>query len=67
AEFKMEGMENLEGLMLAIIKFRFVLHTPTPIKESNADFVINGKSALWDCSLAAFAKEKKPIEMKATF
>ena len=67
-EFKMEGMENLESLMLTIIKFRFVLHTPTPIKESNADFVINnGKSALWDCSLAAFAKEKKPIEMKASF
>ncbi len=68
AEFKMEGMENLESLMLTIIKFRFVLHTPTPIKDSNADFVINnGKSALWDCSLAAFAKEKKPIEMKVTF
>ena len=64
----MEGMENLESLMLTIFKFRFVLHTPTPIKDSNADFVINnGKSALWDCSLAAFAKEKKPIEMKVTF
>ena len=68
AEFKMEGMENLESLILTVIKFRFVLHTPTPIKDSNADFVINnGKSALWDCSLAAFAKDKKPIEMKASF
>ena len=67
AEMKMEGLEDLQSLFLHIIKFRFVLHTPTPIKESNADFVINGKSALWDCSLGAFAKEKKPIEMKASF
>jgi hypothetical protein len=68
AEFKMGGLENLESLMLHIFKFRFVLHTPAPIKDSNADIVINGgKSALWDCSLGAFAKEKKPIEMRASF
>ena len=67
AEFKMEGMEELQSLFLHVIKFRFVLHTPTPIKDSNADIVINGNAALWDCSLGAFAKEKKPIEMKVSF
>ena len=66
-EMKMEGMEGLAQMMLGAIKFRFVLHTPTPITNSNADVVLNGKTALWNCSLAAFAKEKKPIEMKASF
>lgn len=66
-EMKMEGMEGLAQMMLGAIKFRFVLHTPTPITSSNADVVLNGKTALWNCSLAAFAKEKKPIEMKASF
>jgi hypothetical protein len=66
-ELKMEGMEGLAQMMLGAIKFRFVLHTPTPITNSNADLVLNGKTALWNCSLAAFAKEKKPIEMKASF
>jgi hypothetical protein len=66
-EMKTEGMEGLAQMMLGAIKFRFVLHTPTPITNSNADLVLNGKTALWNCSLAAFAKEKKPIEMKASF
>lgn len=66
-ELKMEGMDGLAQMMLGAIKFRFVLHTPTPITNSNADLVLNGKTALWNCSLAAFAKEKKPIEMKASF
>lgn len=66
-EMKMEGMEGLAQMMLGAIKFRFVLHTPTPITTSNADLVLNGKTALWNCSLAAFAKEKKPIEMKVSF
>ena len=66
-ELKMEGMEGLAQMMLGAIKFRFVLHTPTPITNSNADLVLNGKTALWNCSLAAFAKEKKPIEMKVSF
>ena len=66
-EVKMEGMEGLAQMMLGAIKFRFVLHTPTPITNSNADLVLNGKTALWNCSLAAFAKEKKPIEMKVSF
>ena len=44
-----------------------MLHTPTPITDSNADIVLNGKTAVWNCSLAAFSKEKKAIEMKACF
>ncbi len=64
---KMEGMEGLAQMMLGAIKFRFTLHTPTPITSSNADLVLGGKTALWNCSLAAFAKEKKPIEMKASY
>ena len=63
----MQGMEGLAQMMLGAIKFRFTLHTPTPITASNADLVLNGKTALWNCSLAAFAKEKKPIELKATY
>ncbi len=66
-EMKMEGMEGLAQMMLGAIKFRFTLHTPTTITSSNADLVLNGKTALWNCSLAAFAKEKKPIEMKASY
>ncbi|MBI1760484.1 MAG: hypothetical protein HYR56_03515 [Acidobacteria bacterium] len=64
---KMEGMEGLAQMMLGAIKFRFTLHTPTPITSSNADLVLGGKTALWNCSLAAFAKEKRPIEMKASY
>lgn len=66
-EMKMEGMEGMAQMMLGAIKFRFTLHTPTPIINSNADLVLGGKTALWNCSLAAFAKEKKPIEMKVSF
>jgi hypothetical protein len=53
--------------MLSMVKMRFVLHTATPIVESNADVIMNGNTAVWDCSLAAFLKNKKPIEMKATY
>lgn len=67
SEMKMEGMEGMAQMMLGAIKFRFTLHTPTPIVSSNADLVLGGKTALWNCSLAAFAKEKKPIEMKVSF
>ncbi len=66
-EMKLEGMEGLAQMMLGAIRFRFTLHTPTPIANSNADLVVGGKTALWNCSLAAFAKEKKPIEMKASY
>jgi hypothetical protein len=59
--------EQLKPLILSIVRMRFVLHTPTPITESNADIILNSKTAVWNCSLAAFSKEKKAIEMKATF
>ena len=62
-----EMEEQLKPLLLSIVRMRFVLHAPAPITSSNADIVLNEKTAVWNCSLAAFAKEKKPIEMKASF
>jgi len=62
-----EMEEQFKPLILSIVRMRFVLHTPTPITDSNADIVLNGKTAVWNCSLAAFSKDKKPIEMKVTF
>lgn len=59
--------EQLKPLLLSIVRMRFVLHAPAPIINSNADIVLNEKTAVWNCSLAAFAKQKRPIEMKATF
>lgn len=59
--------EQLKPLLLSTIRMRFVLHTPSAITDSNADIVLNERTAVWNCSLAAFAKDKKPIEMKATF
>lgn len=59
--------EQFKPLLLSIIRMRFVLHTPSPITDTNADIVLNSKTAVWNCSLAAFAKDKKPIEMKASF
>jgi hypothetical protein len=59
--------EQFKPLLLSIIRMRFVLHTPSVISDTNADIVLNGKTAVWNCSLAAFSKDKKPIEMKATF
>lgn len=62
-----EMEEQFKPLLLSIIRMRFVLHTPSVISATNADIVLNGKTAVWNCSLAAFSKDKKPIEMKATF
>ena len=62
-----EMEEQLKPLMLSIIRMRFVLHAPSPITDTNADIVLSGNTAVWNCSLAAFAKNKKPIEMKASF
>ena len=59
--------EQLKPLILSIVRMRFVLHTPSPITDSNADIVLNGKTAIWNCSLAAFSSDKKAIELKATF
>lgn len=62
-----EMEEQFKPLLLSIIRMRFVLHAPSVISDTNADIVLNGKTAVWNCSLAAFSKDKKPIEMKATF
>ncbi|MCI0489018.1 MAG: hypothetical protein L0229_20695 [Blastocatellia bacterium] len=59
--------EKVTSLILSSIKMRFVLHAPSPITETNADIVLREKTAVWNCSFAAFAKDKKPIEMKASF
>ena len=64
----MKGLEEqLKSLFLGMIKMRFVLHTPAPITSSNADVVYKGNIAVWNSSPAAFFKNKRPIEMKATY
>ena len=66
--FDMKGIEEqMMPLFLGMIKLRFTLHTPTPITESNADLILRGNTAVWNCSMAAFLKNKKPIEMKASY
>ena len=66
--FDMKGLEEqLMPLFLGMIKLRFTLHTPTPITESNADMILRENTAVWNCSMAAFVKNKKAIEMKATY
>lgn len=71
ADVKLEGFDEfgkqISQLLMGMIKIRFVLHTPTPIIDSNADIVLNKRMAVWNCSPLAFIKEKKPIVMKATF
>lgn len=62
-----EMEDQFKPLLLSIIRMRFVLHAPSVISDTNADIVLNGRTAVWNCSLAAFSKDKKPIEMKATF
>lgn len=62
-----EMEEQLKPLILSIVRMRFVLHAPAPITDTNADIVLNERTAVWNCSLAAFAKDKKAIEMKASF
>src|SRR5262249_53078730 len=66
-----DGMNNLEEqltpLLLSLMRMRFTLHAPAAISNSNADIVINGNTAIWNCSLSRFAKDKTPIEMKASY
>jgi len=59
--------EQLKPVLLSIVRMRYVLHAPSPITETNADIVLNERTAVWNCSLVAFIKNKKPIEMKASF
>jgi hypothetical protein len=68
AELKIEGLEEqLMPLMLGTVRMRFVLHAPAPITQTNADIVLQERTAVWNCTLAAFAKNKKPIEMTAIY
>ncbi|MEW6125857.1 MAG: hypothetical protein AB1757_02235 [Acidobacteriota bacterium] len=62
-----EFEQKMQMLALALVKMRFVLHAPSPIKATNADILLKDRIAVWNCSLLNFAKDKKPIEMKATF
>ena len=66
-----EGMqdfeEQLKPLILSLMRLRFTLHTPAPITSSNADIVLGERTAIWNCSLSKFAKEKTPIEMRASY
>jgi hypothetical protein len=58
---------QLKPLLYSMVKMRFVLHAPSPITESNADIVMNRNTAVWNCSMSAFLKNKQPIEMRAKF
>lgn len=59
--------EQLKPLLLSLMRLRFTLHTPAPITSSNADIVLGDRTAVWNCSLSRFAKDKSPIEMTATY
>jgi hypothetical protein len=60
--------EQMKPLFLSLVSMRVVLHAPAAIRESNADLVFgNHRIAVWNCSLIKFFKDKKPIEIKATF
>jgi hypothetical protein len=66
-DFAKELEAQLKPMLFSLVKMRFVLHAPSPIKESNADMVMNRNIAVWNCSMAAFLKNKQPIEMRARF
>lgn len=59
--------EQLKPLIFSLMRMRFTLHAPAAITSSNADIVLNGKTAVWNCSLSKFVKDKTPIEMKASY
>jgi len=59
--------KQLLPLLLGTVRLRFVLHSPSPITDTNADIVLRGNTAVWNCSFASFVKDKKPIQMRATF
>src|SRR5262245_5487116 len=66
-----EGFEKLGEQLTAplsgTMRMRFVLHAPSTITNSNADIVLNGRTAVWNCSPTVFLKDKKPIQMRAVF
>lgn len=67
SDFGKELEAQLKPILYSMVKMRFVLHTPTPITDSNADIVLNRNTAVWNCSMSAFLKNKQAIEMRAKF
>src|SRR5215467_5013239 len=59
--------KQLMPLLLGSVKMRFILHTPSPITETNADIVLRGRTAVWDCSLITFFTNKTPVRMTAIY
>ena len=59
--------EQLTALLSGTMRMRFVLHAPSQITSSNADIILNGRTAVWNCSPTVFLKDKKPVQMKAVF
>jgi len=59
--------KELAPLLMSTVRMRFVLHAPSPITDSNADIVMHENIAVWNCSFAAFVKDKKPIQMRASY
>ncbi len=67
SDFGKELEAQLKPILYSMVKMRFVLHTPSPIVDSNADIVLNRNTAVWNCSMSAFLKNRQPIEMRAKF
>jgi hypothetical protein len=64
--------EAMKMIFSSIFKFRFIVHAPKDFTETNADIVLNGKTAIWNASFGAFigekdSKEKKILEMKVVY
>ena len=67
----LEG-DAMQMVFSSLFKFRFIVHAPKNFTETNADIVLNGKTAIWDASMAAFlgepdAKQKKELLMKVVY
>lgn len=64
--------DAMKMIFSSIFKFRFIVHAPKDFTETNADIVLNGKTAIWNASFGAFigekdSKEKKILEMKVVY
>ena len=64
--------EAMQMVFSSLFKFRFILHAPKNFTETNADIVLNGKTAIWNASLGAFISEpdskvKKELQMKVVY
>lgn len=59
--------QDMMQIFLGMLRFRFVLHAPRPIADTNADIVLRERTAVWNTSLAAFLKNPRPIEMTASY